>query len=125
MFLNKKGDEKYLSPWNILIWIILIGTIVIALGMFNSAKTDIRSEEARILAHRVIDCIIQDGKTLAPLTENFDLLEKCNLNKKIIEESGAFYIGITLTDLNTNEIIEQYSVGDKDLKFQCALKKDE
>lgn len=124
--MNKKGDEKYLSPWNVLVWIIMVGTIVIGLGIFNSASTDVRPEEARILALRIADCIVEENHLIAEITEDFNIHQACNLNKEMISPSGDFYISITLKDLYTKqETSEKFTLGDKDLEFQCAIKEDE
>jgi hypothetical protein len=121
---NKKGEEKYLSIWNVIVWVFLLGTVVIALAIFNNSKTDIRIEEARILAVRTADCLVKDGKITSTLQE-FNIFEECNLNQRLIEESGIYRIEIKILDFKTKEIINEYSIGNRDLALQCAIKKDE
>jgi len=124
MLFNKKGDEVILSPWNVIIWVLLIGALVIGLVIFNNSKTDIRSEEARILALRVADCIIEDSRVM-PLPEDFNIFETCHLSQEVIEESGGYFIKIEVIDLYSKEELASYSTGDKDLELQCALKTEE
>ena len=56
--MKRKGSEKIISFWNILIWIVVAVGFIIAVVIFNSQKTDVRDLEANLLSERIYDCVI-------------------------------------------------------------------
>ncbi|MBU0957939.1 MAG: hypothetical protein KKF56_03980 [Nanoarchaeota archaeon] len=62
---NKKGSERILSIWNLVIWIMVGLAFVIGIYAFNNVKTDARAIEADLLALKLINCVV-DYPTLNP-----------------------------------------------------------
>ena len=102
--MNKKGS-KYLSPWMFFIWVIIAIPIVIGVLMFNSSQGDIRSIDSDFLATRILDCLI-DGFDYDEISnEEFDVYEKCDLNKDVLDESGNYYYSVyLLSDSGAEEL---------------------
>lgn len=126
MIRNKRGGEKYLSPWNFVVWVFIAGVVVAGLSLFNSAQINVKQDEAKTLALRLVDCLIKDGN-LNPefLEKEFDIYKECSLNKAIMDKN-IFYAKINFKNLETNsEIMEPIILGDKDLAVQCELKSTE
>jgi hypothetical protein len=120
--MNKKGGVKYLFPWFILLWAIIIIVILAGVLIYYSTQIDIRKEEGEILATRIADCLIDEGR----LRENYDsnIFVKCRLDEGVLDQSGLFYVGIFVTNLASGNV-EEMQIGDSNLKDQCILKKDE
>ena len=119
--INKKGDE-YLSIWNILMWIVVVGAVVAGLVIFNNAKTDVRGTEARILAIRIADCVSQE-RIEKILTDEFNIYEECSLSKKVIEGED-YFVSISLANMQSQEL-KNIILGNTELSFQCQIKKEE
>ena len=119
---NKKGDERYLSPWLFLVWALIAVFIVAGVWIFYSAEVDIRAEESEVLSMRILDCLVDNGEiNQIVFQENFDIFSECSLNKEILKESREFYFNISLKDLN-GKILKSISAGEKDFEIQCRLK---
>ncbi len=119
---NKKGAEKYLSPWLFLVWAIIGVGMVIGALIFYSAKIDVREEEADILSTKLIDCIVDNGYLNDIFKKN--IFEKCNLNEEMFYKGGDFYFNISISDFKSGKILE-IKKGEDDLVFQCMVGKDE
>lgn len=59
--MNKQGDERILSMYWFILFVIVAIAIVSAVYLFYSHPIDVREAEAGILADRVIGCIVQNG----------------------------------------------------------------
>lgn len=123
--MNKKGSEKYLSPWNIFIWVIVIGAVVSGISISTHMETDVRPAEARLLAVKIADCIVQDGQINEDMfSEDFDIFKACSLKKEVIE-NGKYLIDIQIEDLETNETRKRIAVGNTELRVQCEINGNE
>jgi hypothetical protein len=81
--MNKKADERVLSIYLFIIYIIVSIGIVSGVFIFYGTPLDVRKVEAGILNTRVIDCLAEQGK-LTPefFNNNFDLVTYCHFNFK-------------------------------------------
>lgn len=114
---NKKAGERYLSPWMILIWIIVGVAIVISVLIFYSVKLDVREKESEILIVRIADCLVEDGY-LRNL-DAFDVFADCNIEKSVIE-NGNYYLKVSFSD-NQEDIL----AGVKNFETLCGLENSE
>lgn len=58
---ERRGDERLLSFYWFLMFIIITVAVVSAVVIFTSRPFDIRSVEAQILADKLVGCIAQQG----------------------------------------------------------------
>jgi len=93
MFRDKRGGERYLSPWMFVVWALILVGIVAGVIIFYAAQIDVRADEADILSTRIADCLIENGKIMENLG-SFDIFETCNFNEEIIENEELFFIDI-------------------------------
>ena len=117
--MNKKADERYLSPIMFFVWGLIAVSIFAGVLIFYSAKTDVRAEESEFLAKRVVNCLNDDGylnENLISSGDNFDIFQECKLNEKVID-SSEFYLYIKVLNL----VIEK---GEPSLKTQCGAKEN-
>lgn len=124
MIFNKRGvSEKYLSPFNILLLVLLIGVIVLGIFLFSTTKTDVRIEETRNLNLKIQDCIISEGElNVNVLKNNFNLASECSLKEDFFSETGVFFARITISDVDSDEVIKTILLGNSDLEIQFSLK---
>lgn len=94
---NKIADEKYLSPWMFIIWIVSAVFIILGVFIFYGAQGDVRQNEADILSTRVLDCASNSN------LENFNLFSDCNLNQNILENED-YFVGVYLDSKPLTEI---------------------
>tara|TARA_Y100000310_G_C20382627_1_gene668858 strand:+ start:273 stop:791 length:519 start_codon:yes stop_codon:yes gene_type:complete len=108
MFRGKKGGEKYLSLWWFLVLIMITGSIVIAVSAFNIADVSTKEIESDILISRFVDCIVDAGVLNQKfLDKDFNIFEKCYLNKEIIDKKGGkHYLGYEVYDFKNCDIIK-------------------
>jgi hypothetical protein len=118
--MNKRGQEKYLSGWNIFVWIVVGVFVVVAIAMFNSAETDVRFKEAKILADKVVDCFIEDGRIVEEvLMDDFDYFVMCNLDDEAFGENGDFYVEVKINNIILGETIKNHNFGNGEIKLEC------
>ena len=60
--MNKKGEERYLSVWMIIVWVIVALASFIGLYLFYSAQSDVRDIQDKTLINRAVGCVVEDGK---------------------------------------------------------------
>ncbi len=118
--MNKKGAEKYLSWFNVLVWIMVFVVFVSAIYIFGKTKADIRQEEAKVLAKKIADCV----KDKIFFSKE-DILQKCGLSKEVIENSGKFYFKIETSDWSGKPAVNPIEIGNSDLFVQCQIKTSE
>ena len=120
IFKNKKGLEKMVSVYWFVILILVAGAVVFMVSVFYGDPYDVREIEAGILANNVASCLSENGKLDSEITQKINnleviaeinLLEKCNLNFKTIDEEIQYYLKVNFLDFeNKNpfplEIIE-------------------
>ncbi|MBS3092238.1 hypothetical protein J4466_02355 [Candidatus Pacearchaeota archaeon] len=123
---GKRADEKILSFYMFIVWIIIALAIVGGVYIFYSARLDIRNIQSESLANNLIGCLTEDGfiKTKV-LEENFDVFSECNLNKNIIEDKREFFLKVSFKDVDSGqEIRELIIAGEKDFEIQCGLREN-
>jgi len=121
--MNKKGQEKYLSIWNFVMWIIITLALIIGISLFTDQTTDIRGIESQFLSEKIADCITENYNLKdSILDESSDLVEICNLAKNRFEPNSNFVAKIALIDLETKEEITSKFIGNPELYFQCDTK---
>jgi|SRR3989344_5134974 len=134
---NKKADERILSIYLFIVYIIVCVGIVSGVVLFYGAGLDVRVAEAGILSDKVIDCLTEKGKLHENvLKDNFDFLKFCKFDFK---DNTGLYKGdeqygarIELFDFNScskeedkivcsNEI-KKIEAGREDFLEYCGLK---
>ena len=136
---DKRGGEKYLSIWWFFVLAVIVGGIVIGVSAFNVADIDVKEIEADILANRVIDCVINNGYINEDfLNKNFDVFEKCYLNREIVDVkedmAGEHYLEINVYNfedcsfgneksLKCVNPINSQDYGVNSIKTQCESQK--
>ena len=127
MINNKKGDEKILSLWMVVVWTFICLAIVLSVYLFYEGRIDIREIHADILAARISECLSNNEKFQnSILSSEFDIYTICNLKKEEFSAGGLFYTNIKFNDYDSNEKIrDEINIGNKDLKTQCELKSDQ
>lgn len=99
---NKIGDERILSLYWFIVFIIVAIAIVSAVLIFYSHPVDVRGAEASILTDKVIDCLVDNGNlNSGKLDEAEKNLEAaCNLiladesNDKYKDMKSQYYIKV-------------------------------
>jgi hypothetical protein len=99
--MNRKADERLLSIYLFVIYIIVSIGIVSGVFLFYGSPLDVRKVEAGVLSNRVIDCLAEQGRIRAEVfRDDFDLVKFCNFNfkdntqKSMGEEQYAVKVGI-------------------------------
>jgi len=117
--INKKADERLLSFYWIIMFVIVTVAVVSAVLIFVSSPFDIRETESKLLVDSLVKCISENGV----LKENFvnlsneGLERKCNLNLKdntyYGEESNKqYFVAIRFKE-------KEYSSGNSNLEALC------
>ncbi|MAG79007.1 hypothetical protein CMI40_01380 [Candidatus Pacearchaeota archaeon] len=89
---DKRGGEKLFSIWWFFVLAIVGGAISIGVLMYYSADIDVREIEADILNKKIVDCIVDKGFLIEEIyKDNFDIYEKCKLNKDLIEGNNFYF----------------------------------
>jgi len=88
---NCKGGEKLLSIW----WFFVLAIVGVGVSasvlIYHSAEADVREIETNILYERIINCVAEQGFLIEGLIgEDFDIFNKCQLNKEIKEGDFSF-----------------------------------
>lgn len=104
--MKKKGFV--LTFWQFFIWGIIGLGIVVAVYIVYSSQVDVRQNEAEILNNRIAYCLKESS------IDNFDVFENCKINKKLIEESGMYYIKIEIND-------KKFDYGVANFEILCGL----
>ena len=108
---NKKADERYLSIWMFIIWIIIAVGLVWGVTLFFSGSADVRKTEADILNQRILDCLGTDFDA-SQFNPDFDLFSKCSLNKAVLADSDFYYINLTIYSYTGEKVLDSYNSGD-------------
>ena len=121
---NKKGDDKFITPWLFLIWLLIGVAIVLGVLIFYGLAIDVREPESGILTWKVVDCFNDRGYfNVDVLKDDFDFYNECGLSKKVLDESGLYYLRIFVYE--SKPLIsmkkKEFEIGKKDLEMQCKL----
>jgi len=123
--MNKRAEggegEKYISFWDFFVWTIVGLGVVISVIIFYSSRIDVRMDESKILAARIVDCLVDGGYIIEDL--NFNIYETCKINQKIIEDKREFYFSVLIK--NETGVVKEIKGGYGDLEMQCNLKTKE
>jgi hypothetical protein len=116
--MNNKGGSRYMSPVLFLAFVIIAVGIVASVIIIYSSFGDVREKESNVLAHKIVDCLSDNGKLNEKfLDDDFDLFEVCALDRKILDNRG-FYLG-----LDSNKELKNFPIkeGESDFEFQCRV----
>ena len=119
IFLNKKGDEQVLSIWMFLAWGIIALVITGGILYYNSAKADVRMEQAQVFNMKILSCIQNYGTIDSKFIGDFYKI--CSLKENIIGNRG-FYFNISVVDLDSLAEVFSFFGGSKDFQMYCELK---
>ena len=119
---NKKADEKLLSPWMFLIWIIVILGVSIGASMFYGTRFDIKATESKILNTRMLDCLVVDSNLNGDLfNKDFNLFSSCNFQEKILIDSGLYFLKINVSKVGDSNSLYFNKMGNFDLEIQAQI----
>lgn len=116
--LDKKADERILSFYWIIIFVLIAIAIVSATYFFYKAPFDIREVEARVLNDKIVECIAKNGfirkDNIANLgLEGQTLEEVCGLNfDDSSYDKNQYYIEININ--GGNSAADRVIIFDKD-----------
>jgi len=111
LLMDKRGDERLLGFYWIIIFIIITVGIVSATVLFFSKPLDVRSIEARVLSDKLVDCVSEQGELVKASFS--DIEKECGLD--FGEELEEFYIRIIIQGV-------EFEKGNKDLSAFCGAK---
>jgi len=116
---NKKADERYLSIWMFLNWIVVGACIVVGALIFLNVLTDVRLAEAQVLSDRLSNCLSENFSLEEFNSAGFDIYAKCGLNKAPLENYDLYYLNITLQEQGSGKAIKQILKGKGTFEVMC------
>ena len=136
--MNKKADERLLSIYLFIIYIIVSIGVISGVLVFYGAGLDIREIEADILSEKIIDCLVDEGELVDEVLEDdFSLQEFCRIelndNTKTYVGEEQIGIEVKIFDFNScfkdeekrincaDNLREKIEIGRKDLFGFCGL----
>lgn len=121
---GRKADSKMLSIWWFAVLVVIAVGIVVGTTIFFGGKLDVRAVEAEILANKIADCLVENGKMnqefLNENTGGFDISSACSINKTIIQESGNYYLEISIAN-SAGSIIQSIRYGNAAFEKECSI----
>lgn len=127
---NKNGTDKILSMYWFVILIIVAGAIVAMVTLFYGYPNDVRNIEANVMINQISDCLSNNGKINKNIlfSENFSLLENCNLNfdveTELYNKQGNYYLEVNFYNI-TKENILTISEGNPAFKADCNIENED
>jgi len=119
-FNDKKAAEKLLSIWWIFVLAVIGGGIVLGVLIYNNAEFDVRYDDANLLAEKIANCLVEQGKINENfLEDDFNIFSECGLDKEILD-SDIFYFNITIFDSSGNSLKEIVS-GARSFEKDCGI----
>ena len=103
MIKQKKAGLELMSFWLFFAFGIILLTLLVGVYFFYDYKGDLRSIEVNILFQRLTNCLKTNN-----FDKNFDIFFECNLNKKIIQDSGNYFIKISSGEIVIQEGIDNF-----------------
>ena len=133
---NRKGSEKYLSPFWFAIIAIVAGGIFAMVYFFYATPYDVRTIEANVLLNQVADCVSYSGKIDANLISNgtnifqgsgANFLKYCHLNFDTTEwNEQQYYSEITFYKIdNLSNPVLDIKAGNNKWLADCAIQENE
>ncbi len=126
--INKKADEKILSIYLFIIYIIVGVGIVSGVIIFKDSDLDVREIEAGILTDKVIDCLVEQGKLRTDFDVDFDLMGECDFNfednTKKYDGEERYAVKVESFDFDSGGLKEEVKAGKTDLLTYCGLEGD-
>ncbi|MFH1710875.1 MAG: hypothetical protein ABH840_01025 [Nanoarchaeota archaeon] len=119
--MNKKGEERWLTPWMFLVWFIIGIAIVVAVAVFYSSSIDSRAYEARSMSEKITHCVLDSGEVKEEFFLDFDVYSKCGLEKEIFLDNGEFYFNVSVYNINEKKYVKSVSGGNSDFEINCFL----
>ena len=122
--MNKKADERLLSIYLFIIYIIIAVGIISGVLLFYG-PLDVRSLEAGILSNKVIDCLVEQG-IIKPnvLDGNFDLLKECGfdfIDNSEIYGDVQYGVKVKLSDFDTKVFLGEIFAGNQNFLEYCGV----
>lgn len=118
---NKKGDERILSFYWFILFVIVAIAIASAVIIFYSHQIDIREAEAGILGDRVVSCIVFNGQinsgVIDKLAGSGNLEKECNL--VFADDSNVAYKDKMQYFVKVEAQGKLIVSGDKDFEAYC------
>ncbi|MEM3074794.1 MAG: hypothetical protein QW727_02535 [Candidatus Pacearchaeota archaeon] len=118
--IHKKGEERILFFWMFLIWGIISVIIFVGISLFYGGEADMRILQSEALADRIGDCIILDGT----IKNVDDFFSDCNLNEDLFS-NGKLFFKVSIFEIDTNKLVGEHVVGERDIEYQCLLRQDQ
>ena len=115
----KKADERYLSIWMFMVWIVIGIALIWEVIIFYSEQADVRYYEADMLGGRVLDCLSLKFTSQT----SFDIYSECGLNKDVIENSGSYYLSFSVKEKVSGKETLSFGVGPSSWAVQCEYQK--
>lgn len=122
MIYGKKGDEKILTIWMFVIWIIIGMAIIAGVFWFNGSPLDFREIQSKILADKIAQCIFDNGQLYENyLNKDFELINYCKLNQQMFDK-GLIYFNVSTIDRNSGVLLREDIIrGDPNFQIMCGL----
>lgn len=132
MRMNKKGTDKYLSPFWFLIITVVAGAVFSMVYIFYGTPYDIRNLESNVLLNNVADCVSYAGRINVNLISNgtntfqksgADFLKYCHLNFDTTEWSEEqYYTEINFYKINDlNDLVLNIKAGNNNWIADCEI----
>jgi len=118
--MNKKAYYSYddVGMFFLSFLVIIVG-IIIGLLVFYSQNYDVRQEEAKIIANKLVRGIIDNEINDKVLSKDFNLFIAADLDQKIINNGEYFF---RLEIYEQDKLIKTFVEGNRDLEIFCELK---
>ena len=124
--MSKRGAEKILSVYWFVILFIVAAAMVYMVSSFYGKPYDVRDVEASLLADKAATCLSFGGYIIENwqfLNDNTFLAE-CDLNFNVEDVYGwnndQYLVEIEFLDFNSGLVLKKISVGNPNLKLDCA-----
>ena len=118
--MNKGGGEKILSLWWFFILGVIGGFIVMGITIFYSADTNVNPIEASILMDKLSGCLVNNGDlNLVVFNESFDILNRCNLDKKMFGMGSFVYFNVSI--YNNEGFVKEFVNGSGIFEADCKI----
>lgn len=133
--MNKKGAEKYLSPFWFVILAIVAGGIFAMVYIFYGTPYDIRNIEGSVLLNGVADCVSYAGRINTEIISNGtsvfqktsdDFLKECHINFDTIEwQEQQYYTEINFYKIdNLDNSILDIKAGNSKWLADCEMQEN-